>query len=76
MADVAYTTKAGDMLDLVCFDHYGYSSGAVEQVLAYVKNYRLSDQLEELPAGVTIYLPQLDAPKDASLPRIWDEINA
>lgn len=74
MADVPYITKAGDMLDLICYDHYGYSAGAVEQVLDYAANYRLADQPEVLPAGITIYLPPLEAPTKEPLQRIWDDL--
>lgn len=76
MADVSYTTKSGDMLDEICFDHYGFSPYAVEQVLEYAKNYRLSDYPELLPAGVTVYLPQITAPNKEAPRRIWDDIGA
>ena len=76
MADINYETRAGDMLDEICFNHYGYSSGAVEAVLEYDKNYRLADYPELLPAGVIIYLPQLRAKTSDVPPRIWDDIGA
>ena len=51
-----YITKDGDMLDSICFNHYGFTDGAVETVYNDPRNKRLA-QYTVLPAGVTIYLP-------------------
>jgi phage tail protein X len=68
----AYTTKQGDMLDLIAWLHYGYHEGAVEAILAV--NYRLSDMPHVLPIGMVILLLELPtladlAPKPV---RLWD----
>lgn len=63
-------TVAGDMLDLIAFRHYGYSSGAVEAMLE--ANYGLADKPPVLPAGIVVVLPDI-APAPARQPvRLWD----
>jgi phage tail protein X len=49
---VSYTTKDGDMLDWICWKHYG-TTAVLEQVLA--ANPDLTD--EKLPAGIIVNLP-------------------
>lgn len=55
------TTQDGDMLDRICYDYYGYSSGAVEAVL--VANPGLADHGTVLEAGLTITLPDIERPQ-------------
>jgi phage tail protein X len=63
-------TSDGDMLDLIAFREYGYSSGAVEAILN--ANYGLADRPPVLPAGIIIILPDI-APAPAKQPvRLWD----
>lgn len=63
-------TTDGDMLDLIAFRHYGYSSGAVEAILD--ANYGLADKPPVLPAGIVITLPDI-APAPVKAPvRLWD----
>lgn len=70
MAAKTYVTRDGDMLDLIAFVHYGYSSGAVEAILD--ANYGLADQPPVLAAGISIILPDI-APAPVSAPvRLWD----
>lgn len=65
-----YKTEQGDMLDLIAYRHYGYSSGAVEQIL--IANYGLCEHPPVLPAGLMITLPDL-APATAKAPiRLWE----
>lgn len=54
---VHYITRENEMLDYVCFKHYGYSSGAVEIVLE--ENPGLADYGSFLPAGLKIRLPTI-----------------
>lgn len=54
-----YTTRDGDMLDAICFHHYGHLNGTVERVLD--ANPGLCEQLAVLPAGLVIELPVLDS---------------
>lgn len=66
-----YKTRAGDMLDEICFRFYGRQSGAVEAVLA--ANRDLADIGPVLPVGLTITLPELTAPVQEAQPvRLWD----
>lgn len=71
MPDITYTTKPEDMLDYICWKHYGSSSGFVEAVLEYEKNYRLADQPELLPGELTIYLPEVRVEQKEPI-RLWD----
>jgi phage tail protein X len=65
-----YVTRDGDMIDLIAYRAYGYSSGAVEQIIE--ANYGLCEQPPVLPAGIRIVLPDL-APTTAKAPvRLWD----
>jgi phage tail protein X len=61
---VTYTTKEGDVLDWICWKHYGTTS-VLEDVLAV--NPTLTD--EKLPAGVVVKLPYI-----ASIPGKHGEI--
>lgn len=74
MADVIYTTKMGDMVDLICFRHYGYTDGSTEAVLA--ANPGLSAMDPVLGSGVEIALPDLGAPEDKpseiETVKLWD----
>jgi phage tail protein X len=54
ISTLEYTTKEGDMLDWICWKHYG-STAVLEQVLA--ANPDLTD--EKLPAGVAVKLPYI-----------------
>lgn len=51
-----YTTKEDDVLDAICYSHYGKTSGVVEQVLD--ANPGLCEYDVFLPAGVVIILPE------------------
>jgi phage tail protein X len=66
-----YTTRAGDMLDLICWRHYGFHAGTAEAVLSV--NYGLSGRPPVLPPGLTIILPDLLQPH-ATPPavRLWE----
>jgi phage tail protein X len=66
-----YLTQQDDELDDICHRFYGYSSGAVEAVLALEANRDLSLQLPVLPAGVSITLPTLALQPPASRPKLW-----
>jgi phage tail protein X len=61
---VVYTTKEGDVLDWICWKHYG-TTAVLEQVLA--ANPTLTD--EKLPTGVVVKLPYI-----ASIPNKRKEI--
>ncbi len=65
-----YRTKEGDVLDRVCWKHYGAQAGAVEAVLE--ANTNLAEHGEVLPAGLEIVLPDLVLPETERLIRLWD----
>lgn len=71
-----YTTKAGDMLDLICYRHYaGKQSGALEAVLEANQPIGLSDLPAILPAGITMTLPDLPSEQSAlerQMTKLWD----
>ena len=55
---VKYTTKEGDVLDWICWKHYG-TTDVLEQVLAV--NSRATQY--KLPAGIVINLPYISSIK-------------
>ncbi|QUI60454.1 tail protein X [Wolbachia endosymbiont (group A) of Oxytorus armatus] len=59
------------MLDYICWKHYGYSSGAVEEVL--LENPGLSEHGSFLPAGLRIKLPKIQKILKESVINILDE---
>ncbi len=65
MSEVFYTTTGGEMVDLICFRHYGYTGGITEEVFA--ANPSLAGHGPELPAGIDIILPDLKAPMRKSI---------
>ena len=59
MPQAIYTTKAGDMLDLICFNYYGSTlNGQVEATLAANPTLDLGQYIT-LPAGLKITLPAM-----------------
>lgn len=61
-------TKDGDMLDALCWTHYGRAD-VIPYVLA--ANPNISQQPAVLPAGLTILLPDLPAPAEEQIIRLW-----
>jgi phage tail protein X len=65
---VTYMTKEGDILDWICWKHYG-TTAVLEQVLA--ANPTLTD--EKLPAGAMVNLPFIGSIySKRSEVRLWD----
>lgn len=63
-------TVEGDVLDAVCWRHYGTdAAAAVPAVLA--ANPGLADAAPVLPAGVVVELPELPAPAVRAVVRLW-----
>ncbi len=67
---VHYITRENEMLDYICFKHYGYSSGAVEEVL--LKNPGLAEHGSFLPVGLKIKLPVTEKPLQKSKLKVWE----
>lgn len=75
MADVIYTSREGDTVDLVCYRHYGNTVGKVEAVLA--ANPGLAALGPILPKGTEFTLPDLAAPEQQATiktgtVKLWD----
>lgn len=70
MSDAIYRTRDGDMLDAICWQHYGQQSGAVEQVLE--KNPGLAALGPVYAENVLITLPQIAKAVAGQTIRIWD----
>ena len=68
----SYVTKQGDVLDALCWQHYGRSEGVTELVLN--ANPGLADLGSEIPMGTVIELPDIpDSSNQAINPvRLWD----
>ncbi|MDG7056551.1 MAG: tail protein X [Wolbachia endosymbiont of Penenirmus auritus] len=66
---IYYSTKENDMLDYICWKHYGFTSGAVEIVLE--ENPGLAEYGSFLPAGLKIKLPVIEKPLQKSTLKIW-----
>jgi phage tail protein X len=64
-----YRTRDGDVLDLICWQHYGLQAGAVEVVLD--ANPGLADLGPIYATGTLITLPDLDTPAPEPLLRLW-----
>ena len=65
-----YLTTQGDTVDYICWKYYGAQSGLVELVLE--ANPGLADIGPELPAGMTIVLPDRPAAAVEAQPlRLW-----
>ena len=65
-----YRTKENDMLDWICWKHYGFQSGAVEIVLA--ANPELAEWGSFLPAGLLINLPEIQKSAKKPTIKLWD----
>jgi len=65
-----YRTRDGDMLDWICWYHYGGRvSGVIEQVLE--ANPGLADRGPVLSAGLVIDLPRIPPPLPQPRIQIW-----
>ncbi|BFD48241.1 MAG: tail protein X [Wolbachia endosymbiont of Sergentomyia squamirostris] len=67
---VHYITRENEMLDQICWKHYGYSSGAVEIVLE--ENPGIADYGSFLPAGLKIRLPTIQEQLKKSKLKVWE----
>ncbi len=70
MPATTYVTRDGDMVDEICWRHYGHSNGVTEMVLDV--NYRLAGQPLQLPAGLAITLPEAPEQPSEQVVRLWD----
>lgn len=68
MSDASYRTKEGDVLDAICWRHYGNES-SLERVLA--ANRGLADYGPVLPSNLVILLPAMPAPEVNDVITLW-----
>lgn len=70
---IEYITRQGDMLDWICWKHYGtHDDGTLEIALA-ANAAAVAENGSVFPAGVLIVLPAIDRPAVAvKLIRLWD----
>ncbi|MFO2466207.1 tail protein X [Pseudomonas sp. 15FMM2] len=62
-------TSDGDLLDTLCFQHYGHLNGSVETVLA--ANRSLADEPQPFRAGLLITFPEVTEPMVEQV-QLWD----
>jgi len=67
---IYYLTKEGEMLDLICWKHYGFTDGVVELVLA--ENLGLAEYGSFLPPGLKIKLPTIQKAVQKSKLKVWE----
>lgn len=66
---IYYTSKEHEMIDLICWNHYGFTEGVVELVLE--SNPGLAEYGSFLPVGLKIKLPKIQQPLKKSTLKIW-----
>ncbi|OQX16163.1 MAG: phage tail protein [Thiothrix lacustris] len=64
-----YTTTEDDVLDAICFVHYGREGDVVAVLNA---NPGLAEYLPVLPAGLVIKLPSIPTATTTQTRRLWD----
>ena len=62
-------TSSGDLLDTLCYAHYGHLNGTVERVMAV--NQGLSEEPQPFRAGVLIHFPD-QPPAELEQVTLWD----
>ena len=67
---IRYFASENDMVDWICWRHYGRQSGAVEEV--YAANQNLAELGSYLPAGTIVLLPELTRDDVEQAIRLWD----
>jgi phage tail protein X len=64
-----YRTRDGDVLDDICYSHYGTEQAVIQVLNA---NSGLSELGGVYHAGVDIVLPDIELPKEESEASLWD----
>jgi len=62
-------TSDGDLLDTLCYQHYGHLNGTLEAVLA--ANRLLADEPQPLRTGLLIIFPDIPEPVGEQV-QLWD----
>lgn len=71
MADLIYTTRAGDTADSIAWKHYGRLEGRVTEQLLEA-NPGLADHGPTLPAGIKVALPVISPAPSQQGVKLWD----
>ena len=64
-----YRTREGDILDAICWRHYGRENATIEVLKV---NPGLADKGTILPSGIEIILPDLVTPVAKESSSLWD----
>jgi phage tail protein X len=65
-----YSTKQGDVLDLIVYQHYGQCPG---HLLCRVFEANIDClHFDQLPAGLSIKLPQISLSSEIKEEQLWD----
>lgn len=67
----AYTTREADTVDFICWKFYGSTANRVTEAVLEA-NPGLADYGPELPAGLSITLPEIAAPAKTTGVKLWD----
>jgi phage tail protein X len=67
---IYYTTKENEVLDWICWKHYGFQSGAIEIVLEV--NTHIAENGSFLPSGILLKLPLIEKPTLKPIVKLWD----
>ena len=66
-----YTTREGDTVDFIAWKFYGSTANRVTETVLEA-NPGLAAYGPQLPAGVAVTLPAIDAPAKTTGIRLWD----
>ncbi len=67
--DVVHT-RQGDTIDLICYQHYGYTAGVTEAVMR--ANPDLCELGPVLPVGTAVYLPAFQPAASKPAVQLWN----
>jgi phage tail protein X len=67
---IIYRTKDGDVIDWICWKHYGFTSGSLEEVLKI--NPKVTEYDGHLPEGLLINLPEISKENPTKQVKLWD----
>jgi phage tail protein X len=67
---VMYRTKDGDVIDWICWKHYGFTNGSVEMVLKI--NPKIAEYDGYLPDGLLVNLPDINTKQATKIVKLWD----
>jgi phage tail protein X len=67
---VVYKTKQLEVIDWICWKHYGFTSGSVEHVIR--ENPEIAEYDDYLPEGLLVNLPEISKEKSVKQVKLWD----